>query len=142
MELPADGEEQRKKITAALLAGHTLITWDESHVISGRSLAMTLTAETYSDRILGGNKLMSVRNRATQFSLSNNVQVWGDMKRRVVPCRLVPDVEHPEHRTKFKHPNLEQWCGRTAESSSPRRSPSGATGTPRVADVGMGSFER
>ena len=35
MELPADGEEQRKKITSALLAGQELIMWDESHVIAG-----------------------------------------------------------------------------------------------------------
>ena len=109
MELPTDGEEQRKKITAAFLAGQSLITWDESHVIAGRTLAMTLTAEVYSDRILGGNKMMSVTNRSTQVALGNNVQVWGDMKRRVVPSRLVPDVEHPEHRTGFKHPNLELW---------------------------------
>ena len=29
MELPANGDEQRKKITAAMLAGKTVITWDE-----------------------------------------------------------------------------------------------------------------
>ena len=109
MELPGDGEEQRKKITAAFLEGRSLITWDESHVIAGRSLAMTLTAEVYSDRILGGNKMMAVTNKATQVALGNNVQVWGDMKRRVVPSRLVPDEEHPEHRTAFKHPSLECW---------------------------------
>jgi hypothetical protein len=69
MELPADGEEQRKKITSALLAGHELIMWDESHVISGRTLAAILTAERYSDRLLGGNKMISVLNRFTQVAL-------------------------------------------------------------------------
>jgi hypothetical protein len=110
MELPADGEEQRKKITSALLAGRELIMWDESHVIAGRTLAAILTAEKYSDRLLGGNKLISVTNRFTQVALGNNVEVWGDMKRRVVPARLVPDTEHPEHRTDFRHPDLEQWA--------------------------------
>jgi hypothetical protein len=109
MELPADGEEQRKKITSALLAGQELIMWDESHIIAGRTLAAILTAERYSDRILGGNKLMSVANRFTQIALGNNVQVWGDMKRRVWPSRLVPDTEHPEHRTDFRHPDLVGW---------------------------------
>lgn len=70
MELPTDGEEQRKKITAAFLAGQSLITWDESHIIAGRTLAMTLTAEVYSDRILGGNKMMSVTNRSTRSHLA------------------------------------------------------------------------
>ena len=145
MELPTDGEEQRKKITAAMLSGQTLITWDESHIIAGRSLAMTLTAEVYSDRILGGNKMMSVTNRSTQVSLGNNVQVWGDMKRRVVPSRLVPDVEHPEHRTGFKHPNLEQWVrenrGRLLSAALTIWRHWVATGRPG-ADISMGSFER
>ena len=104
MELPADGEEQRKKITSALLAGQELIMWDESHVIAGRTLAAILTAEKYSDRLLGGNKLISVVNRFTQVALGNNVEVWGDMKRRVVPSRLVPDTEHPEHRDRLPPP--------------------------------------
>ncbi len=39
MELPADGEEQRKKITTALLDGRELIIWDETPVIAGRTLA-------------------------------------------------------------------------------------------------------
>ena len=116
MELPADGEEQRKKITSALLAGQELIMWDESHVIQGRTLAAILTAERYSDRLLGGNKLISVVNRFTQVALGNNVEVWGDMKRRVVPSRLVPDTEHPEHRTDFRHPDL-----RAVGPGSPRR---------------------
>lgn len=109
MELPADGEEQRKKITSALLSGRELIMWDESHVIAGRTLAAILTAEKYSDRLLGGNKLISVDNRFTQVALGNNVEVWGDMKRRVVPSRLVPDTDHPERRTNFRHPELQEW---------------------------------
>lgn len=145
MELPTDGEEQRKKITAAMLSGQTLITWDESHVITGRSLAMTLTAETYSDRILGGNKLMSVRNRTTQFSLGNNVQVWGDMKRRVLPARLVPDTEHPEHRTRFRHANLELWVrqnrGNLLAAALTIWRNWDAKGRPK-ATASMGSFER
>lgn len=145
MELPANGDEQRKKITAAMLAGKTVITWDESHIIAGRSLAMALTAETYSDRILGGNKLMSVRNRATQFSLGNNVQVWGDMKRRVVPIRLTPDDEHPELRSEFKHPNLGQWVrqnrGQLLAAALTIWRYWYVSGRPRCG-VSLGSFER
>jgi hypothetical protein len=109
MELPEDAAEQRKKITSVLLSGQELIMWDESHVIAGRTLAAILTAEKYSDRILGGNKMMSVVNRSTQVALGNNIQVWGDMKRRVWPSRLVPDTEHPEHRADFRHPDLAGW---------------------------------
>lgn len=109
MQLPEVGEEQRKKITSTLLAGQELIMWDESHVIAGHTLAAILTAERYSDRLLGGNKMMSAVNRFTMISLGNNVQVRGDMRRRVWPCRLVPDTAHPEHRTGFRHADLDGW---------------------------------
>ena len=145
MELPRDGEEQRKKITSALLAGQELIMWDESHVIQGRTLAAILTAENYSDRLLGGNKLITVVNRFTQIALGNNVEVWGDMKRRVVPSRLVPDVEHPEHRADFRHPDLEQWVrqhrGELLGSVLTIWRNWIAKGRPE-ADAGMGSFDR
>jgi hypothetical protein len=145
MELPADGEEQRKKITSALLAGQELIMWDESHVIAGRTLAAILTAEKYSDRLLGGNKLISVVNRFTQVALGNNVEVWGDMKRRVVPSRLVPDTAHPEHRTDFRHPDLEGWVrsyrGELLAAVMTIWRNWIAKGRPD-APAGMGSFER
>lgn len=145
MELPAEGEEQRKKITSALLSGRELIVWDESHVIAGRTLAAILTAEQYSDRLLGSNKLICVANRFTQVALGNNTEVWGDLKRRVVPSRLVPDTEHPEHRASFRHPNLEQW-GRDHRGELLAALLTiwlnwAVKGKPE-ADAGMGSFER
>jgi hypothetical protein len=144
LQLPADGEEQRKKITTALLAGTDPIVWDESHVISGRALAMILTAEQYSDRLLGGNKMITVENRFTQVALGNNVQVWGDMKRRVVPARLVPDCEHPERRSGFRHEDLPAWVlanrGRLLAAAFTIWRAWIAAGRPR-AHTGMGSFE-
>lgn len=109
MELPGDGDEQRKTVTSVLLSGKLLVAWDELHVISGRTLAAILTAEVYSGRILGANKLATVRNKLVQVALGNNVEVRGDMKRRVLPCRLVPDTDHPEHRTEFRHADLPGW---------------------------------
>jgi len=145
MELPQDGEEQRKKITSALLAGQELIMWDESHSISGRTLAAILTAETYSDRLLGKNKLITIRNRFTQVALGNNVEVWGDMRRRVVPSRLVPDTEHPEARTDFRHPDLERWVrthrGELLAAVLMIWRNWIARGRPESSD-GMGSFDR
>lgn len=109
MELPAEGEEQRKTITAALLEGRSVIAWDELHIIAGKSLAAVMTAENYSARLLGSTKMISVRNRFTQIALGNNVEVRGDMKRRVMPCRIVPHEERPELRSGFRHPDLPAW---------------------------------
>jgi len=109
MELPLDGEEQRKTITASVIKGDSLLAWDESPVIAGRSLSMILTAEVYSARVLGTAKMVAVRNRFTQIAIGNNVDVRGDLKRRVLPCRLAPDRDDPEHRSDFRHPYLKQW---------------------------------
>jgi hypothetical protein len=109
MELPAAGEEQRKTITAALLDGQSVIAWDEAHTIAGKSLASILTAEYYSARLLGTSRMLTVRNRFTQIALGNNVQVIGDMRRRVVPCRIVPAEERPEHRDNWRHRELTTW---------------------------------
>jgi len=144
-ELPADGEEQRKKVTSVLMTGADIIVWDESHVITGRTLAMILTSDVYSDRLLGGNKMVAIQNRFTQVALGNNVQVFGDMKRRVVPVRLVPDCERPELRSGFRHQNLEQWVrdnrGALLAAALTLWRAWIAAGKPR-ANVTMGSFER
>jgi DNA polymerase-1 len=128
-----------------LLAGQELIMWDESHVIAGRTLAAILTAEKYSDRLLGGNKLICVTNRFTQVALGNNVQVRGDMKRRVVPSRLVPDVEHPDDRADFRYPDLDGWVrdhrGELLGAVLTIWRNWIAKGRPE-ASTGMGSFER
>jgi hypothetical protein len=145
MELPSDGEEQRKTITSVLLAGKLLVAWDELHVIAGRTLAAILTAQIYSGRILGVNKLATVRNKLVQIALGNNVEARGDMKRRVVPSRLVPDTDHPEHRTGFKHPKLELWVsehrGELLAAAFTLWRHWLAAGRPE-ADVTMGSFEQ
>jgi hypothetical protein len=107
--LPSDDAEQEKTITSILLDGHDPIVWDESHTIGGHTLAMLLTAERYSARVLGVSKMMSVENKTLQVAAGNNVQVVGDLKRRVVVCRLEPVEEHPEERTNFKHPDLKGW---------------------------------
>jgi hypothetical protein len=145
LELPFDGEEQRKKITTALLSGHDLLVWDETQVVQGRSLAMILTAETYSDRLLGGNKMIAVRNSFTQLALGNNLQVWGDIKRRVVPIRLEPDDDQPAKRTTFRHPHLQDWV-RTNRAQLLAAAFTIwrawiAKDRPK-ADIAMGSFER
>lgn len=145
MELPGDGEEQRKTVTSVLLSGKLLVAWDELHVVAGRTLAAILTAEVYSGRILGANKLATVRNKLVQVALGNNVEVRGDMKRRVLPSRLVPDTDHPEHRTGFRHPDLAEWVrehrGELLAAAFTLWRNWLSRGRPQ-ADVTMGSFER
>jgi hypothetical protein len=108
--LPLEEAEQRKVITGLLLEGRGLFAWDECPHITGKAFASLLTAEIYSDRILGGNQMLSVRNTFTQAACGNNVAVYGDLRRRVVPSRLEPQDAHPEKRADFKHPDLKGWA--------------------------------
>ncbi len=75
----------------------------------GTSLAAILTAENYTARVLGISKMVEVRNKLVQVALGNNVEVRGDMKRRVSPLRLEPDTAHPEQRNDFRHSDLKEW---------------------------------
>lgn len=110
--LPYSSEdaENRKVITTAFTTGAELFVFDEAHKLDGPSLARALTAPTYQDRILGGNKMASYPNRVTWVSLGNQVTVGGDIGRRVYRIALHYMGESPENRSSFKHPDLEQWA--------------------------------
>jgi hypothetical protein len=57
-----DEDEQRKRITSSLLAGHGLINIDNVDApINSAALAALLTSEIWSERILGVSKDAKVR---------------------------------------------------------------------------------
>jgi hypothetical protein len=108
MPYSADEEELRKKITSVLLTGERLVLFDN---LTGRfgsaALDALITAPGHwSDRLLGGNKTISLPIISTFFATGNNVVVQGDLIRRVVHIRLETPVEKPEQKTGFRHPNL------------------------------------
>lgn len=106
-----DEDEQRKSITAAFRTGDELFVFDEAHVLGGNALARALTAEHYSDRILGYSEMAKFPNRVTWISLGNNVRLQGDITRRVYRIRLAPNVPNPQDRGPecFRHPDLREW---------------------------------
>jgi len=106
-----DDEERRKVILSTFRAGRELFVFDEAHVIEGASLARALTAATYTDRVLGVSNTAEFPNNVTWMSLGNNVQINGDMSRRVYVIRLAPAVENPMDRDvdSFRHPDLKGW---------------------------------
>ena len=128
MELPGDGDEQRKTVMSVLLSGKLLVAWDELHVIAGRTLAAILTAEMYSGRILSTNKIATVRNKLVQGALGNNSEVRGDMKRRVLPSRLVPTPTTPSTGPGSGTRTSHSESASTAATCWPQPSSSGVTG--------------
>lgn len=107
---PKDGEEWRKKITTALVAGSSLVVVDN---VNGRldsdALCIALTSRTIADRIFGTFNKISLPVRCSWLATGNNVQVGGDMPRRCYWIRLNAKHSQPFRRTGFRHENLCQW---------------------------------
>ena len=104
-------EEMRKQITAAFRTGADFFVFDEAHTIEGAALAQALTAATWQDRILGVSNMAEFPNRVTWISLGNQVQVRGDLTRRVYRIALRPTYANPQDRKAetFRHPDLGSW---------------------------------
>jgi hypothetical protein len=106
MNAVEDKDELRKQITSAFRTGQEFFVFDEAHTVEGAPLAQALTAETWQDRILGVSTMAEFPNRVTWMSLGNQVQVRGDLTRRVYRIALRPTYADPQDRKaeSFRHP--------------------------------------
>lgn len=106
MNFVDDRDELRKQITSAFRTGAEFFVFDEAPILDGAALAQALTAETWQDRILGVSTMANFPNRVTWISLGNNVQVKGDLTRRVYRIALRPTYANPQDRaaSSFRHP--------------------------------------
>lgn len=106
MNWVSEPEELRKQITAAFRTGAEFFVFDEAHTVEGAPLAQALTASTWQDRILGVSTMANFPNVITWLSLGNQVQVKGDLTRRVYRIALRPRYANPQDRaaSSFRHP--------------------------------------
>jgi len=143
-----DGAEIEKRLSTVLFDGDRALILDEvTTTLGGQgALQSVLTARRVAFRVLGKSEKVAGDWSAVVFATGNNVQVAGDMPRRVLPVRLQTDLEQPETRTGFRHPDLEEHTRR----EHPRLLAAvltiarawHAAGKPRGAGLpGWGSFE-
>lgn len=108
MTFTPEPDELRKRIMAVLLQGDSIINFDNlDEPLKGDSLCTVLTAETFSERVLGANRNATAPTACTWLATGNNLIFHGDMTRRVVCCQLDPQCERPEER-QFSR-NLNDW---------------------------------
>jgi hypothetical protein len=107
---PTTDDEWRKKITAALLNGMTVLFFDNvDDTLSSPQLAAALTSEVWNDRILGRSEMArDLPQRCTWIATGNNLKVGGDLGRRCYWIRLDARVARPWERNGFRHPNLKR----------------------------------
>lgn len=141
-------EEMRKQITSAFASGAELFVFDEAHVIEGAQFSRAVTSVTYGDRVLGVSRIANFPNQVTWMSLGNQVQVNGDMSRRVYFVCLSPAGTTLADRESYsyRHADLKAWTeeNRTELVSAALTVLRGwvAAGRPRFSrGASMGSFE-
>jgi hypothetical protein len=104
-------EERRKSLFSYLREGVPLLPWDNlprGAAISCPSIEKSLTAETYSDRILGVSETGTASAFTIQIFTGNNITPRGDLASRSLPLRLAVDRRDPENRP-FAHPDPIAW---------------------------------
>jgi hypothetical protein len=105
-------DEWRKKITSILMTSATFVLLDnipDNTTIDSPMLAATLTSREVSDRLLGGNRIVSLLSRVVWAASGNNLRVTGDLPRRSFSIRLDANAERPWERTGFRIHDLEQY---------------------------------
>jgi len=105
-----DPGEAVKAITAILLQAPPIVLLDNvaRHLMSG-PFAAVLTAASWTARVLGQSKMVTVENRSVWIATGNNLTLATELRRRAVEIRLDAQRERPEERSDFRHPELQAW---------------------------------
>ena len=104
-------EERRKAILTYLAEGMAAVVWDNipmGTTIACPTIEKVLTAESYSDRILGQSSNMTVPAYTVMCFTGNNIAPRGDLASRSLITRLEVDRPDPENR-KFIHADPMAW---------------------------------
>ena len=106
-----DDYSWKQGITTHLFSGKPVAKIDNvNHPVNSGALAAAITGDTWDERLLGTNTSAGLAIRTIWTMTGNNVSLSSELIRRTVRIRLVPATAHPEERSGFQHPNLEDWC--------------------------------
>jgi hypothetical protein len=110
-ELPAESEEQRKMITTILsdTTAPVALFDNLAGVVRSSVLEALLTSVSWSDRLLGVNRNLSLTNDRLWLGTGNNAKIGGDLARRTYDIAIDPKRPDPFLRTGFTIVNLEEW---------------------------------
>lgn len=140
----SEAEEQRKRIMAKLMtAPPSLLIDNVNGPLESDTLCAVLTSTTYEDRRLGASENVTVPTRVLIQATGNNIQVTGDLARRVLVATIDHGVESPE-RLAFPFDPVarvrERWLHYRAAALTILRGFI-AAGSPQNGPGRMGSFE-
>lgn len=139
-------DEWRKTLTATIQAGQCLTIFDNvDHVLCSPSLALALTANTWTDRLLGCTEIVTLPQRTIFIGTGNNIVLGGDLPRRCYSIRLDSQCSEPWRNRHFRHPDLKAWVkanrGRLLSASLTLARAWFTAGCPKPTSPILGSFE-
>lgn len=146
---PESDDEMRKRITSIAMAGDRLVLIDNIEVgrpFGGSAIDSAITATFWKDRILGRSEMTSeIPLNTIWYATGNNITLKGDIIRRIILSRMFTDLENPESRSNFRHPDIlgyvEQNRGQYVRDCLVILRSYFAAGCPKVCKTTFGSFE-
>ncbi len=91
-----DDEEIRKRLFTVLLTGTRALVWDNVvGAFDSAAMASCITSPSYQDRKLGTSDSKQVPNRMMILITGNNIELQGEMPRRVLVSRIDPATDKP-----------------------------------------------
>ncbi len=105
-----NNDELRKVITTVALSGSPYLFFDNvDGRFGGPILENVLTTNRWADRILGGNRSVDIPWNVVILGTGNNCRLTSAMVRRTCAIELRTDLERPDLRKDFLHPDLLDW---------------------------------
>ena len=96
--------EWQKLLTSILLKGRPIVYLDNVHgALTAAALATALTEASWTDRLLGASRQVTIPIRTTWCVTANNPALTQEMARRSVLIRLDSNTARPWERSGFKH---------------------------------------
>ena len=110
--IPSEDDEIRKHLTSELATGRPIIVLDNAddrQTLHSPSLASVITAETWTDRVLGKTNMVTVPNDAVWMMTGNNPRLDMELARRCIRIRILSKSERPHLEGGFKYDPLNEW---------------------------------
>ena len=110
LAFPADKNEVGKVLTSALSGDRKILFFDNiPAAMDSAPLALAMT-ERYSDRLLGGNRMVNIDVRAQWLFTANNIKMSPELIRRCMAIELDSGLAKPEERSGFKSGDILQFA--------------------------------
>lgn len=110
--LAGNEDERRKAILAALASGTAVVAWDNlptGRTIDSPTLATLFTEGVFIDRELRASVERAIPVRASFMMIGNRPPFSDELVQRLTMLELIPQTARPEHRTGWKHDNLDTY---------------------------------